>query len=152
MLCVNDNDCIHDAEQEANCKLKEDRMEPESSAECSISDTVDSEEDMPGEDSAHSQQLQVFLHRPATAVEQRLEPRAALKASMDEMMSVIEGSARQHDFVVKAQEMISNFVASVRASCLEDNALGTKRSAVVSFNQEREKKKCRQFVANHGIR
>jgi hypothetical protein len=48
--------------------------------------------------------------------------------------------------------MISEFVASVRASCLEDNALLKKRSLVVSFNQEREPKKCRQFVANHGIR
>jgi hypothetical protein len=146
MLCVNDNDDIDDAGQ--------DTMEGESCDEGSAGSVVveNDEDDLPGESTAHSQQLQVFLQGPAVVVEQRLQPRAALKASIDEMLSVIEGSARQHDFVVKAQEMIRDVVASVRASCLEDNALGTKRSAIVSFNQERETKKCRQFVANHGIR
>ena len=79
------------------------------------------------------------------------KPRLALKASWDEMLSVIEGSNRPQQLVEKACEMMSEFVADARAACHEQNT-GRKRSGIVSYNQEREPKKCRQLVANHGIR
>jgi hypothetical protein len=94
-------------------------------------------------------QLQPFLQK-APKVES-LKPRLALKASIDELLSVIEGSNRPQDHVEKVLEWIREFTADVRAKCHEQNT-DRKRSAIVSYNQEREPKKCRQLVANHGIR
>ena len=50
--------------------------------------------------------------------------------------------------------MMRELIASIRGDCHEQNVstMGSKRPAVVSYNQEREHKKNRQFVANHGIR
>jgi hypothetical protein len=91
---------------------------------------------------AHSQQLEAFLQK-APDVES-FKPRLALKASMDELLSVIEGSNRPQDLVEEAREMMREFVANARAKCHEQNT-GRKRSAIVSYNQEKEPKKCRQL-------
>jgi hypothetical protein len=99
---------------------------------------------------AHSQQLEAFLQK-APDVES-FKPRLALKASIDELLSVIEGSNRPQDLVEKARAMMREFVADARAECHEQNTASRKRSAIISYNQEREPKKCRQLVANHGIR
>jgi hypothetical protein len=99
---------------------------------------------------AHSQQLQAFLQKAADV--ESFKPRLTLlKAAMDELLSVIEGSDRPQDLVEEALEMMREFIANVCAECHEQNT-GKKRSAIVSYNQEREPKKCRQLVANHGIR
>lgn len=101
--------------------------------------------------SAHSQRLQAFLQNKAPDTES-FQPRLALKAEIDELYSVIEGCRRPHEAIKEARTVITDFVASVRANCQEKNKNGKLPSAIVSYNQERERKKSRQFVANHGIR
>jgi hypothetical protein len=98
---------------------------------------------------AHSQQLQAFLQKVPDV--ESFKPRLSLKATMDEMLSVIEGTNRPQDHAEEAREMMREFTANLRAKCHDENT-GKKRSAIVSYNQEREPKKCRQLVANHGIR
>lgn len=100
--------------------------------------------------SAHSQRLQTFLQKPPDA--ESVGPRLALKAEIDELYSVIEGSSRPHEAIKEARTVIMELVASVRANCHERNQNGKRPAAIVSYNQERERKKSRQFVANHGIR
>jgi hypothetical protein len=101
--------------------------------------------------SAHSQRLQAFLQQKAPDAES-FQPRLALKAEIDELYSVIEGCMRPHEAIKEARTVIMDLVASVRAKCHEKNKNGKRPSAIVSYNQERERKKSRQYVANHGIR
>ena len=101
------------------------------------------------DESAHSQQLQSFLQK-APDIES-LKPRLALKSSIDELLSVIKGSNRRHFLIGDAREMMREFVANALAKCHEQNT-GRKRSGIVSYNQEREPKKCRHLDANQGIR
>jgi len=126
-------------------------MEEESSDDFSILSLKDKGVHDAGfdNDSDDDDLLQAFLQKTPNV--ESFKPRLALKASWDEMLSVIEGSNRPQQLVEKACEMMSEFVADARAACHEQNT-GRKRSAIVSYNQEREAKKCRQYVANHGIR
>jgi hypothetical protein len=85
--------------------------------------------------SAHSQQLQSFLQKAPDV--KSLKPRLALKSSIDELPSVIEGSNRRHFLIGEARKMMREFVANALAKCHEQNT-GRKRSGIVSYNQERE--------------
>jgi hypothetical protein len=95
-------------------------------------------------------QLHDFLRKTVVDVA-RPTSRTELKGDLEEMFSVIDGSPNLRFRMDEAKAMIRDYVARVRSECHENNS-GGKRSAIVSYNQERESKKCRQYVANNGIR
>jgi hypothetical protein len=77
----------------------------------------------------------------------RTTSRRERKGDLEEMFSVIDGSHNLRFWMDDAKAMIRDNVARVRSECHENNS-GGKRSAIVSYIQERESKKSRQYVAS----